>query len=331
VVYAAAFGAGVATPATLLEDAPLTITTAGQVWEPQNDDREYRGLVTVRRAIEKSLNVPTARVAMEVGLENVLATARRLGITARLQPFPALSLGAFEVTPVELATVYATIASGGVRRPIHGVTAVLDASGKPLEGEPLAGPERAMSPQVAFLLTSIMQGVVERGTASSLRVQGLEDPLAGKTGTTNGRRDSWFGGFSPGRTTMVWVGYDDNRETRLSGSRAALPIWGRFTWQVRPAGGYANFIRPSGIETATIDPLSGMRATLSCPDTQREVFLQNDAPAQHCFLHGRGWERASTRVPEVLAPAVQELEPKKRSWWKRVFGRKKNKDRGEGK
>ena len=121
---------------------------------------------------------------------------------------------------------------------MHGLTAVIDARGEVVAGEPLPEPERALSPQAAYLVNAVLQGVLDRGTGAAVRAQGVRDALAGKTGTTNGRRDSWFGGYAPNRTTMVWVGYDDNSATRLSGARAALPIWARFTAAVRPAAGY---------------------------------------------------------------------------------------------
>lgn len=324
VVYAAALSHGVITPGSLIDDAPLTVRTAGLTWEPQNDDGEFRGWVTARRALEQSLNVPTARVALEVGLDNVLETARDLGLGGRLEPYPALALGAFEVTPEELAAVYSTLAAGGVYHRPLAVRAVLDAAGQPLVGEapPLA--ERVLSPQVTYLVTSMLQGVVDRGTGLGLRTQGLGDPLAGKTGTTNDRRDSWFAGYSPDRATLVWVGYDDNRETRLSGARAALPICGRFLWRVRPPGGFGDFLRPAGVVTARIDPETGLHATYRCPETIEEVFLETDVPRGACFLHG-----GSRRDVRTLSGERLDEEGRRRApWWKRIFGRRGRDDGG---
>ena len=288
VVYAAAIERRIATPAGWLEDEPLTVALANSTWQPRNSDGEYHGWVTVRQALERSLNVPTARLALATGLEAVVDMARRLGVRGRLEPYPALALGAFEVTPGELATVYATLAAGGVRHSLRGLTAVLDRDGRAIPGRPLPEPQRVLDPATAYVVTAMLQGVLDRGTAAGVREMGVRDPVAGKTGTTNDRRDSWFAGYSPERSTLVWVGYDDNAPTRLSGARAALPIWARFVWNVRPAGGYTPFEVPAGVTTATIDPLSGQLATDRCPSVLTETFLEGTTPEHTCSLHG-GW------------------------------------------
>lgn len=330
VVYAAAFEAGTASPATLLEDAPLTVTLANTTWNPHNDDNDYRGWVSARRSIEQSLNVPTARLALQTGLKETVALARALGITSPLQPVPALALGAFEVTPLELATVYATLAAGGVRPPVHGLTAALDAGGQRLIPTALPPPERALSGPSAYLVTSVLQGVLDRGTGAAVRRQGLSDRLAGKTGTTNGRRDSWFGGYAPTRATLVWVGLDDNSQTRLSGARAALPIWGRFTLAVRPRGGFPEFSAPPGVISALIDPQSGELATEECSSRANEVFLQGHPPRAACHLHG-GWysELAAPPPPGVVVerPAGDPDDRRGfRSWLRRVLGKERERD-----
>ena len=328
VVYAAAFEARTASPSTLLEDAPLTVTLARSVWRPRNDDDEFHGWVSARVALEESYNVATARLGLQTGLERVVALARALGIESPLQPVPALVLGAFEVSPVELATVYATLANGGARPGLHGLAAVLDREGAPLAGAPVPAPEPVLSPQSTYILNSVLQGVLDRGTGASVRSQGVVDALAGKTGTTNGSRDSWFAGYAPNRTTLVWVGYDDNSSTRLSGARAALPIWGRFTAAVRPAGGYPMFPQPGGIATAVVDPETGELATERCPRVLTEVFLDGQVPAQLCHLHGGWFARALAPPPGALPgeetqPAPQAREEESfRTWLRRVLGRR---------
>lgn len=313
VVYAAAFEAGKASPASYVEDAPLTVTLASGVWEPRNDDGEYRGWVTARTALEQSLNVATARVALQVGLPAVVELARGMGVSGRIDPVPSLALGAFELTPLELATVYATLAAGGVRPPVHGLAAVVDRDGRPLDGEALPPRQRVLSPQGAYLVTAVLQGVLDHGTGSTARAQGLTDPLAGKTGTTNGRRDSWFAGYSPERASLVWVGYDDNARTRLSGARAGLPIWARFAYAVRPPEGYRVFEQPPGVVTATIDPRTAELATSACPEAVTEVFLEGRAPAEVCHLHGWRTRRALDDEEEDDAHPI-------RRWLRRVFG-----------
>ena len=322
-VYAAAFEAGVATPATLLEDAPLEIESGGKLWAPANDDDQFRGWVTARTAIEQSLNVPTARLALQTGLPRVVETARAVGIGTRLAAVPSIALGAFEVAPVELATAYATLANRGVRPPVHLVDAVLGRDGEPLPGEPLPAPHRALSAQTAYLVTTLLQGVLDYGTARQARAIGLKDPVAGKTGTTNNRRDNWFAGFSPERATLVWVGFDDDSPTPFSGSRAALPIWARFTLAVRPAGGYAKISPPTGIRVVLIDPATGELATDRCPEVLAEAFAGERVPAAVCHLHG-GW------FAQPIDPGIRadkdEKEGGLRGWLKRVFGRDKPAD-----
>jgi penicillin-binding protein 1B len=319
VVYAAALASGTATPATLLEDAPLTVALADSVWSPENSDEEYRGWVTVRRALEESLNVPTARLALATGLPEVVDMARRLGVRGRLQTYPALALGAFEVTPVELATVYATLAASGRRPPVHAVVGILDDAGKPAAGRELERPARALDEATAFVVTAMLRGVLDRGTAASVRELGIGDPLAGKTGTTNERRDSWFAGYSPDRATLVWVGYDANARTRLTGSRGALPLWARFTAAVRPPRGFAPFVPPPGVRTATIDPETGQLATNACPTWATEYFLEGTVPEDVCFLHG-GWFRRPTgdrlAAREMPPGAIVERGAQRRGVWR---------------
>ena len=325
VVYATAFEQRVAAPSSLLEDAPLTVELAGRTWSPKNSNGQFRNdWVSARVALEDSLNVPTARLALQVGLPEIVGTAQALGIRSRLSPVPALALGAFEVTPLELASVYAVFAAGGVKNEVHGLHAVLDPQGVLVEGRKLAEPERVLSAQGTYLLTSVLQGVLDRGTGASARVQGLTDPLAGKTGTTNDRRDSWFAGYSPDRVSLVWVGYDDNSVTRLSGARAALPIWSRFTFKVRPAGGYPVFAQPAGVMTAVIDPSTGTLATDDCPEVLTEVFLAGASPREICRLHGDG--RVLDGYQEQIADETPTEKKKRFQWLRKLF---RSKDRSQ--
>ncbi|MEM9558462.1 MAG: PBP1A family penicillin-binding protein [Acidobacteriota bacterium] len=322
IVYAAAFERREAHPATYLEDAPYTVQLADQDWSPQNSDGEYLGRVTSRQALEKSLNVPTARLAVRMGLEPVVEMAQRLGIRRSLRPYPALALGAMEVTPLEMATVYATLASGGVRHQPHGVLAVFDREGRQVPARQALEPTRVLERDVAFLVTKLLQGVVDRGTARGVRSQGLSDPIAGKTGTTNDRRDSWFAGYSPERATLVWVGYDDNSRTRLSGARAAVPIWARFSYAVRPPGGYGDFRRPESVIETWIDPRTGGVAHAGCSQRQVEYFLADFVPSPLCFDDGSWWQRR--RWSREAAGEDQDDGNPLRRWLRRLRDRDGN-------
>lgn len=309
VVYAAAFASGQAAPSTLLEDASLTVGQGGRSWTPRNSDGKFRGWVTARRALEESLNVPTVRVGLQVGLDQVIAMARRMGIETRLQPVPSLVLGAFEVRPIQLVSVYATLAAGGRRAPTHGLSAALDSRGSVIEDSAPGAVENALSPAVAYLVTSALQGVFDRGTARSARRQGIRELLAGKTGTTNDRRDSWFAGYSSDRATLVWVGRDDNSSMRLTGATGALPIWTRFTVATRPPGGYPAFARPPGLVDVMIDPRSGQLATNRCPEKIQELFVEEREPVLQCGLHGGKAIRPRGKV---------------KSWIDKVLGRERS-------
>jgi penicillin-binding protein 1B len=342
IVYAAAFETGSASPSSFLEDAPLSVRLATMTWSPKNDDGTFHGWVSVRTALEKSYNPATARLALQVGMPKIVALARKMGVTAPMDPFPSVALGAVDLTPVELATVYATLAAGGVRPPVHGLVAVLDRQGKPMEAAPLPKPERVLSSQTAYMVTSLLQGVLVRGTARGA-AYGIPGDVAGKTGTTNKQRDSWFGGFARERATVVWVGYDDNARTHLSGARAALPIWVRFTAKVAPRGGYSTFQQPPGLTTALIDPTTGMLATEFCPVKLIEVFHEGEVPTQTCDRHQSwmdpdeyaqtvGADGESTEEDQGLGDGlgdagtlqIRSEEPRKphpfKSWLRRVFG-----------
>jgi len=285
VIYSAALTEGVVTPASLLNDAPIQVRIGNASWQPQNYDHAFRGWVTARTALEQSLNIPTVRVALQVGIPKVIELAREMGLNEKLQPRPSLALGAFEASPFEMAQVYATLAAGGLRPPLHALAAVIDPKGERLTGDDLPAPRRAMPVESAYLVTSMLQGVIDHGTAAAARGLGVDGPLAGKTGTTNDRRDNWFAGYSPDRVSVVWVGYDDNSPTTLSGARAALPVWSRFTAAVRPARGYQDFPRPSGVVQATVDPTTGQLATEYCPYRVTELFPSWGAPTEPCQRH----------------------------------------------
>ena len=302
VVYAAAFEEAVVSPASLIKDSPITVKAKGLSWKPQNYDRGFRGMVTVRTALEQSLNIPTVRLALQVGLTRVVDLAKDMGFAAEFEPVPSLALGAFEATPYEMAAAYATFANEGARPELHGLAAVRDRFGEQILGDDLPAPRRVMPAEASFLVTSILQGAMDRGTASAARGYGVRDRLAGKTGTTNDRRDNWFAGYSPDRVSVVWVGYDDNARTRLSGAKAALPIWSRFTAAVRPPRGYLAFTPPRGIVMQTIDPATGQIATEACPVRVSEVFAEWQAPTETCMRHRPGFGQYAAYGPNGEVP-----------------------------
>ncbi|HKY31607.1 MAG TPA: PBP1A family penicillin-binding protein [Candidatus Polarisedimenticolia bacterium] len=290
--YEAALSAGWGdtpfTPATQLEDSPLERREGGKLWAPANYDNEFRGPVTAQASLEQSLNVPTVRAAEQIGLDAVIEAARLAGITAKLKPYASLALGAQEVTPLEIASAYATIANGGVHNQPTLIDAVRDGRGE-VSGR-TARPHKVIAPQAAFLVTTALQGALDHGTAASARQLGFTGTAAGKTGTTDDYRDAWFAGYTPDLLALVWVGFDDGASTGLTGAQAALPIWVDF---IKKAGAETSepFEEPPGIVWEKIDPQTGGLARWACDDSRWMAFLEGAQPEEKCSAHGwfGGW------------------------------------------
>jgi len=280
----AAGGKGATTLSTTVSGAPVSFRTPRGLWTPQNFDGESYGDITVRTAIENSVNTATVRLARDVGLSEVAATARAAGIASPLPPYPSMALGSFEVTPLELAYAYATIASRGVRFEPFPLYSVTSADGEILL-ERKVRREQAIDPRAAYLAGYAMEGTLTRGTARSAGSLGIGFPASGKTGTTDGNRDSWFVGFTPDVVCAVWVGYDTGADTGLTGAQGALRIWARFLRALYPHAGPVALDPPQGVEFAEIDPASGFLATGNCPETLREAYLAGSTPAGPCPLH----------------------------------------------
>ena len=273
-------GPPVATPASFLDDTPLEIKTRDGVWSPQNYDHEFRGRVSLRSALERSLNVPSVRLALQVGIDRVAEMAIRLGVTSPLPRVPSLALGTAEVSPLEIARAYATLASGGVRPTPH-TYEDLTAGNRTLEQRHLEL-EQVIDPGLAYLGVSLLEGVVNRGTARRLRSMGLVGALAGKTGTTDDERDLWFVGFTPELVAVVWLGFDEPRSIGVSSSQGPLPIWASFVKEAMGNRTRGLFIPPPNIERLEIDPESGALALPGCPRRQTEIFLAGTAPSEIC-------------------------------------------------
>ncbi len=289
-VYLTAFAAaaegkeGGITPATLLKDEPIELRAGGRLWTPENYDHTFRGEVTAREALENSINIPTIEAAGAVGLKDVVETAHACGLP-EMQPLPSVALGAQEVTPLELATGFATISQNGLKPTPRILAEVLEADGTVVE-HTARTPEQVVPPAAAFLVTEVLRGVLLRGTAASAWSLGFQGNAAGKTGTTDDTRDAWFVGYTPQFLALVWVGYDDNARTGLTGASGALPIWVDFMHRCGFPGGDRSFPEPPGIVHRVIDPLSGGIATDGCPTTADEVFLEGTEPEEECPLHG---------------------------------------------
>jgi penicillin-binding protein 1B len=311
-VYATALSTRSYTAASLISDTPQTFNYDGGKSEYKPSD--YHGGftnrdVTLREALRRSLNVPAVALAMSVGLGNVADVAEKSGL-ARPRVYPSMALGTSEVSPLELAAAYTAFANNGMAlRPIP-ITSI-SGGDKVGPAERLkASSTSVFSPQVAYLMTSLLQSVVDEGTASRLRAMGLKGAIAGKTGTTS---DGWFVGYTPRIVCAAWVGFDDNRDLRMKASDAALPMWADFMKQVldlRPELGGDSFARPGGIVTVEIDPLTGCLASPDSPSRRQEMFLAGTEPSSSCtqdvIAEAAPEETSDIQEPQDLSPSDSE-------------------------
>lgn len=282
--------AGAVTPASLLTDEPITFESAKGFWTPQNYDKQFRGPVSVREALEMSLNVPAVKVAQGVGAKPIAELLHRAGITSPVPNDLSLALGSAAVSLLDITTAFGTVANGGVAVRPTMVRKTIDRQGDSA-WTVLPNRAQAVSPQGARVLTALLEGVVARGTAVKARSLGLPGVLAGKTGTTDGYRDAWFVGYSPDVVIGVWVGYDDERALGLTGAQAALPIWMEIARRVIPTN-TEPFAVPTGVVTQEIDPKTGQLATSQCPERITEWFIEGTQPTVYCEVHGGGfWEQ----------------------------------------
>jgi penicillin-binding protein 1B len=293
-VYAAAFtkslagGSNVLTPASTVMDEETTFYFQDQPpYEPHNHGGKYFGNITLRMALAKSLNIPAVKVAEMTGYDNVARLARAAGLNVDIKPTPSIALGAYEVTPLEIAGAYTAFANLGERMKPTFIKTIRDEHGGDIFDE-TQEKKRAMDPRVAYLVEQMMEEVLCCGTGAEVRSRGFRLPAAGKTGTS---RDAWFAGFTSKLICVVWVGFDDNRDFKLEGAHSALPIWTEFMKRAHAHREYHNvhgFSAPDGIVTAEIDSETGQLATANCPKTRSEVFLAGTQPIETCQLHGGG-------------------------------------------
>jgi penicillin-binding protein 1B len=290
-VYAAAFDNAaknlqpVVTPVTTVDDVPTTFQFDGKEYTPDNFGQEFYGTVTVRDALIHSLNVATVKVAEMIGYQRVVDLSRQMMLGSNIMATPAVALGAYEMTPIDIAAGYTAFATNGTRAEPLYLRSVVGADGKVDESD-TAKTRPVLDPRVAYLTTSLMEDVINRGTGASVRGLGFTAPAAGKTGTS---RDGWFAGFTSNLLCVVWIGFDDNRDLGLSGSQTAAPIWAEFMKHAIALPSYTNarqFEPPPGVIQEAIDPQTGQLATSTCPHTEEEYFIAGSEPTQACELHG---------------------------------------------
>jgi penicillin-binding protein 1B len=267
-------------------DLPVPYELNGAPWVPRNYDGRYCGKVSFRNALEQSLKAAGANLAVQTGLDEITGTLRSLGIESPPGDIPALASGSFELSPMELARAYAVLANGGQKPFLLSLREIVAENGEVLARRHNEFSSVTSSAR-AFLITSILTGVVERGTAKGIKRLGIDFKCAGKTGTTSELRGSWFVGYTSDLLALVWVGYDDNRPTGLTGAQAAAGIWARFMNLARPWIQSQEFDAPQGVVEETICPESGQLATSRCKEHKSEYFLSESRPDGYCTIHGK--------------------------------------------
>lgn len=282
-VYAAALSSGVdgsqpvITPATVLQDQPTTFEFNGQTYEPKDFMDEYYGQVTVREALALSLNVATVNLAQTVGYEKIRDLAMAAGLDNGIQATPAIALGAYVATPLQLAGAYTIFANSGIYEQPRSIIAVKDSSGKTL-WQPTQVSRKVIDPRVCYLMVSLMQSVIDHGTGEGVRARGFTAPAAGKTGTLH---DGWFAGFTSNLLAVSWVGYDNNQDLGLTGASAALPLWTAFMKEAVLLPAYQKtegFAPPMGVIVAPIDSQTQVLTANNPLAIGQDVFIDGTQP-----------------------------------------------------
>ncbi len=307
-VYAAALNTGLwgrpdpITASTIFQDEPRTFFYDGKPYEPVDYHHgEWMGDVTLKTAFAKSLNVPAVEVAEAVGYGTVAQLAHSAGL-ADIRATPAMALGSYDVTPLEIAGAYTAFGNRGVMVQPRMISRIVDKSGDAVwSSQPET--KKILDPRINFLVVTLMQEVLRSGTGAGVRARGFSLPAAGKTGTAH---DAWFAGFTTKLLCVVWVGLDDYQDLKIDGPKAAVPIWTEFMKRAHKHRAYRDvtqFEVPEGVVSAQVDPLTGDLATSACPRVDTEYYLLGTQPVQFCPLHQggateiAGWETSAPVAP----------------------------------
>ncbi len=291
------------TPTSTVVDEPTTFWFDGKSYEPNNHGDHYFGTVSLRTALAKSLNIPAVKIAESVGYGEVVKLARSSGLNLQIRPTPALALGAYELTPIEVAGGYTVFANRGMFSKPNWIRSVRDDAGSEIfSHKPVR--RQVLDSRIAYLMTNMMEEVIRSGTGAGVRSRGFAPPAAGKTGTSH---DGWFAGYTTKLICVVWVGFDDNEELKLEGSQAALPVWTEFMKRAHTRRAYRGagpFPMPDGVVAVPIDPANGLLASAGAANARSEVFVTGTQPTGVSNAGGgSGTQVASWDAPAEAAPA----------------------------
>lgn len=250
-------------PVTIIHDSKMTHRFDRQQWTPENYEKKYLGGIPLFWALKNSINAATVNLGMSIGIENIIDTARRLGIQSPMQAYPSLTLGAFEITPIEVLQAYSVLANLGRKTPLALIGRITDLRGNVLYSSERES-QQVIAADSASELVGVMKQVIISGTGRGAYLSGFQNPAAGKTGTTNDKKDAWFAGFTPHHTAIVWVGYDDNTSLDLTGASGAVPIWTSYMKTYGSTFPNDDFPWPETVELATVSEEKQM--ALGVPD-----------------------------------------------------------------
>ncbi len=320
----------VITPASTVTDEPTSFTYGDQIYEPRNYKEEYHGDVTLRYALAMSLNNATVKVAEEVGYDKVADLARTAGITS-VKPTPAMALGSYDASPIDMAGAYTVFANSGIRLSPIWVRSVRNSQGDVIANYN-TDQRQVLDPRIAYIMTNMMEGVINNGLGyTAVRLRGFTPPAAGKTGTSH---DGWFAGYTSNLLCIVWVGYDDYSDIRLSGAMTAAPIWTEFMKKASALPEYSDmreFEQPSGVVDVSLDKATNRLATPTCPDDYTTAFIAGTEPQVTCDqqegIRGffsrlfNGQEKVLPPNPaNAQAPAIVEDKDKKKGLFGKIAG-----------
>lgn len=271
-------------PTDIVVDEAFSTKVGKTIYRPRNYSKKHSGPVTVRRALEKSINIPAVKLALKIGISNIVEVTHKMGVTTKLPPYPSLALGSADLSLLEVASAYSTLAALGSHAEPISLRDVVDKKNERLDKKTVRV-KRAIPANAAYLTVNLMKGVLDRGTGVRSRALGFTAPAAGKTGTTDDYRDAWFVGFTPSLLCAVWVGFDKDKNVGLAGGTAALPIWTQFM-KSQLAGSYsADWQPPDSIEFHKIDYNNGDLAVYGCPKIIEEAFIKGQVPQEECTEH----------------------------------------------
>lgn len=304
---------------TAIDDGPVAVTNPdGSIWRPQNFDKRFHGRVPLYRALAHSYNTSAVRLGMDLGLDSVAQTLERMGHTPKGALLPSMLLGSLEMSPVQVAQLYHSLASGGFYIPAKSIRAVYTPQGRALSRYPLSIDQR-LDPGAVFLVTKILQAVVDQGSGRSLeKWMPKSMAAAGKTGTTNDLRDSWFAGFTGSRLAVAWTGRDDNKPAGLTGASGALQIFGRIMSRI--SNQPLTLSAPENVEWAVVDKASGLLTDDTCPTAMAVPFIKGSGPTE--YRPCKAGQSSSRQENKNLGPAQQKVKRKAKDlidWLKEIF------------